>query len=86
VLGDDHRGADERLVARILEHEEVLALQRVLHLAGEAAHRLVDHRRERLLVVGKVDGVEHRGHAFEARQVALLDVAQDKHGVTRDAR
>ena len=67
VLGDDHRRADEQPVASVLEHEEVLALEGVLHLAREALHRLVDDRLERLLVVGQVDGVEHGGQALEAR-------------------
>ena len=81
VLGDDQARPHHVLALAFLEHEEVFALERVLHLSGEAAHRDVDELLQRLLVVGEIDGVEHRRQPFEAGQVRPLDVAQKVHGL-----
>src|SRR6218665_806193 len=67
-------------LAPLLEAGEFLPLEGVLRLVREALHGLVDDGLERLLVVGQVDGVEHRGEPFQAGQVGLLDIAQDEHG------
>ena len=81
MLGNHHAGAHDDLVAEVLEHEEVLALQRVLDAPGEAAHGGVDELLEHGLVVGQVDGVQHRSQPLEALQVRLLDIPDDEHGV-----
>src|SRR5205085_1769394 len=56
---------------------------RLLDDAREALRRLVDERGEHLFAVRQVDAVEHRREALEARQVVLLDVAQEQHGGAR---
>src|SRR5207237_7341786 len=85
VLGDDEAGADDALLVRILEDEEVLALEGVAHPAVEGADGVVDGRGERLLVVGQVDGVELAGQALQAAEIGLLRVADDVHA-TRPVR
>ena len=50
VLGDDHRGAEHAAAARVLEHEDVAAPQRVRDAPGEAPHRPLDDAGERPLV------------------------------------
>jgi hypothetical protein len=58
---DDHRSADDFFRAHVVEHEDVLALFRVLHVAGEALLRQVDDLADRVAVVGEVHRVEVAG-------------------------
>src|SRR5713101_8225102 len=81
VLRDDQRRAQHPLRARLLQHEQVLALEGVLHPPVERARRPVDDAEKLPLVVGQVDRVQLAGQPLHSRQVAPLDVADHVHAL-----
>src|SRR5712691_3167804 len=81
VLRDDQRRPHHPLRARILEHEDVLALEGVLHPRVERSRRPVDDAEQLALFVGQVHRVQLARQLLQRRQVALLDVADHVHAV-----
>src|SRR6266568_3808410 len=79
VLRDDHRRAEDAARARLLQHEDVGARERVADLPPEAAAALVDDARQRPLVVGQVHRVELGRQRAERLQIGLLRVAEEQH-------
>ena len=74
-LGDDHRRADQPLLAHIGEDEDVLTLFGISDLPGETALRQIDDFADGFAVVGQVDGVEMARDVEELLFVGWLDTA-----------
>src|SRR5438552_1161921 len=81
VLRDDQRGTHHPFRTRLLEHEDVLALEGILHPPVERPGRPVDDAQELPLVVGQVHGVQLASQLLQGRQIAPLDVADHVHAV-----
>src|SRR5256712_11309686 len=86
VLGDDQRRADHLSRARLLHHEEILALERVADAAVEGAGGFLKDRAELPLVVGQVDGVQLGRQLAQAWQIVLLAVADQVHAQSSTRR